>query len=208
MTPYQMRAGKAKTLGSVRHPRGMHLNLEALTGPQLEAAALEAGVPLSELLPPAFWKRKGPPKDRDGTISQPPPTSNPPIDGSGGGPPHVTIPTGDPDDMPLTHIRMGKMIAMLGKFALSVDKSNWLNGDAQRRRAAGGEAGGPSGLASASATRAGSGYKKSLTQQYEEVRSGVESEEERAFYARLGVVWILFMIFWMVCLPCVCRPRV
>jgi potassium channel subfamily K len=41
---------------SMGRRRGMRLNLEALTHTQLEAAAMEAGVPLDTLLPPSFYE--------------------------------------------------------------------------------------------------------------------------------------------------------
>lgn len=41
---------------SIGRRRGMRLNLEALTHSQLEAAALEAGVPLDTLLPPSYYQ--------------------------------------------------------------------------------------------------------------------------------------------------------
>jgi len=41
---------------SMKHRRGMRLNLEALTHSQLEAAAMEAGAPLDTLLPPSFYQ--------------------------------------------------------------------------------------------------------------------------------------------------------
>jgi uncharacterized protein YbjT (DUF2867 family) len=40
---------------SMGRRRGTRLNLEALTHTQLEAAAMEAGVPLDTLLPPSFY---------------------------------------------------------------------------------------------------------------------------------------------------------
>ena len=46
---------KEKIPHFTEHRRGMRLNLEALTHTQLEAAALEAGVPLDTLLPSSFY---------------------------------------------------------------------------------------------------------------------------------------------------------
>lgn len=90
------------------HRHGTHLNLGVLTGAQLESAALEAGVPLSTLLPPDFkpWRRKA------GSDSEK-------------NPEHEEGPNG----MPLTHARIGRMVGMLGKFANAVHHSGRLAGD-------------------------------------------------------------------------------
>ncbi|KAL4264001.1 two pore domain potassium channel family protein [Pleurotus pulmonarius] len=92
------------------HRHGMHLNLEVLTGAQLESAALEAGVPLSTLLPPNFRPRRGKGGD-DGE-------KNPKRAEEAGS-----------SDMPLTHTRIGRMVGMLGKFANAVYHSGRLAGD-------------------------------------------------------------------------------
>lgn len=47
---------KEKIPHFMEHRRGMRLNLEALTHTQLEAAAMEAGVPLDTLLPSSFYE--------------------------------------------------------------------------------------------------------------------------------------------------------
>ncbi|KAL0061386.1 Potassium channel [Marasmius tenuissimus] len=102
-----------------RHPHGMHLNLEALTDAQLEAAALEAGVPLRELLPPEFWKRRREQR-RGGGRSDPNWWSIPILQAQR---------DVDMEEVPLTHARLGRMTAMLGSFALAVGRSGvWARG--------------------------------------------------------------------------------
>ncbi|KAG5219815.1 Tandem pore domain k+ channel [Salix suchowensis] len=78
------------------HRHGMHLNLEVLTGAQLESAALEAGVPLSTLLPPDFKPRRGLAGDN--------------------GEKNPKRAEGGSSDMPLTHTRIGRMVGMLGSL--------------------------------------------------------------------------------------------
>lgn len=161
-------------MGYGDHPHGMHLNLEALDREALESAALEVGVPLRTLLPSGYWKRKLGDDDEDGPHEKP-----------RTGPGARKLPDLN-EDFPLTHARLGKMISMVGNFALAVDKSS-LTGDTPLRlihRPA------KSGITSKS--------EKTLTQQYESFRAGMESEETRAFYARLSVAWVVFFLFWIV----------
>ncbi|KAJ6600011.1 hypothetical protein DFH09DRAFT_628154 [Mycena vulgaris] len=157
-------------LGYGNHPHGMHLNLEALTWKQLDAAAMEAGVPLNTLLPEGFRERREESEDE---------LSNPDA-------PPVPEPNAD---VPLTYARLGRMIAMIGSFALAVDKSSHLRGDLPRAHPVPIEPPGPT---------ASPQFKKSLTLQYDAFRSGMEKEEAKAFYARLVVVWVLFIMFWAI----------
>ncbi|KAF7313871.1 Tandem pore domain k+ channel [Mycena chlorophos] len=147
------------------HPHGMHLNLEALSWQQLEGAAMEAGVPLNTLLPEGFHE-----PSEDG---EEPPARDP--DG------RAPDPTTDAN-FPLTHARLGRMIAMLGTFALAVHRSSHITGDSKV----------------VPRNTPVPQFKKSLTLQYETFRSGMEKEEAKAFYARLVVVWVLFLLFWIV----------
>jgi potassium channel subfamily K len=72
----------------------MRLNLRALTEAQLQAAAMEAGAPLKDLLPDNFHSR----------------TQHELYEYVGGGQAATTAPT---------HYRMGMMINLLGNFAYS-----------------------------------------------------------------------------------------
>lgn len=233
---------KWKGLGGVAHPKGKHLNLEALEGPSLEAAAMEAGVPLSELLPPGFAKRwaERHPSTLEGDATR---RGAPFVPGSTFLPFPLSRDNSrnsasqlgasawawvsrlqnaqssyDPNEIPLTHARLGRMMAMLGGFALAVDKSSALRGGVTNRgglsprRAEAAPAStllipplltstGSSGTASTTIPLSPTSQKrvpKSLSQQYEAYRVAMEKEETKAFYARLVVVWTIFLIFWMV----------
>ncbi|KAF7348617.1 Tandem pore domain k+ channel [Mycena venus] len=157
-------------LGYGNHPHGMHLNLEALSWKQLEAAAMEAGVPLDTLLPEGFKEQRE--ESEDGSTHEQP----------------RQAPARPDTDIPLTHARLGRMIAMIGSFALAVDKSSHLCGDVPISDIPSREPG-PTPTPQ---------FKKSLTLQYDAFRSGMEKEEAKAFYARLIVVWVLFIMFWMI----------
>ncbi|KAJ7074969.1 hypothetical protein B0H15DRAFT_45155 [Mycena belliarum] len=162
-------------LGYGNHPHGMHLNLEALSWKQLEAAAMEAGVPLDTLLPEGFRQRRE--ESEDGSDH-----------GSHSGAAPVLEHSEQDADVPLTHARLGRMIAMIGSFALAVEKSGHLRGNVPPIHS------NPAEPISTGTPQ----FKKSLTLQYEAFRSGMEKEEAKAFYARLVVVWVLFIIFWVV----------
>ncbi|KIK54974.1 hypothetical protein GYMLUDRAFT_48173 [Collybiopsis luxurians FD-317 M1] len=216
---------KWKGPGAVAHPKGMHLNLEALEGPALEGAAMEAGVPLNELLPPGFakrWREHHPPPQ----TSQIPT----PIPGSTPVPPPVSRNNSsntmsqfnawlsrlqkaqrdyDSTDVPLTHARLGRMVAMLGGFAFAVDRSGPLRGTVKgsssptsaKRPGFPAVAGAPQ-LGSLDSSRSDNRpfskkVPKSLSQQYDAYRVAMEKEEAKAFYARLVVVWTFFIVFWM-----------
>ncbi|KAF8067790.1 hypothetical protein FPV67DRAFT_1493564 [Lyophyllum atratum] len=171
--------------GHYPHPRGMRLNIEALSWPELEAAAMEAGVPLRYLLPEGFKpkkqketkdkeKDKEKEKDHDNT-AQIPGTNNPRIV-----PPEL-------EGIPPTHARLGHMIVMLGNFALAMNQSSFEKvpkpGERHVRR----------------------GHKaarhkpqRTAAQQYQELRASVEQEEKWAFYVRLTLVLLVFFAFWTI----------
>ncbi|KAF9067066.1 hypothetical protein BDP27DRAFT_1226488 [Rhodocollybia butyracea] len=208
---------KWKGLGGVAHPKGMHLNLEALEGHALEGAAMEAGVPLTELLPPGFaerWIQNHPPHDdRRSGASTPtivPGVAQRPIPVSRDNSHLSTYQFGswiarlqnaqvsyDPNDIPLTHARLGRMIAMLGGYALAVDRSGALKGTTTSERK--GINAFPSKIRASNSGSTSHSKKanKSLSQQYDAYRVAMEKEETKAFYARLVVVWTLFVAFWM-----------
>jgi potassium channel subfamily K, other eukaryote len=210
--PWEFSAGRwfghQKFLGQVPHPHGMHLNLEALTGSELEAAAMEAGVPLGTLLPPAYWRRK-----HEG-LDSPHATR---VHGHVPPPDHPAARV-DLESIPLTHARMGRMLAMLGGFAIALDRSGRANHDPNDL---------PHGMKSGELTSPHTGfsmpsmgthrphtptgrhlndphvtqspaYKKSLAKQLYEFRTTMEQGEQKAFYARLTVTLMLFTLFWVV----------
>ena len=230
-----------------QHPYGMHLGLEALTRAQLEAAAMETGVPLETLLPPGF-KSYADADAQSGDSSASSRTGEGIMAGITGLWREMRSrdghEPGDIEDRPatLTHARMGRMVAMLGRFALAFhgasgdpppppptarspvafpiapsppedqDKSS---GDGHTKEAndisevrleqpateqSNVDQGNISQIPprpelTTNASTPSHSLSLSL-HDYGSYRIEVESEEKRAFLARLTVVWILFLVFW------------
>ena len=150
-------------------PTDKHLNLNALTRAQLEAAALEAGAPLADLLP------SGHETSENGT--------------------------GNVDTQPqprLTHMRIGGMVSLLGQFAVAfahshidTDTKSVTNPDDTK------------GFVDEKPIREKLGvpFTRTLTMPDEELfLETVKAEEKVAFIARLSIAWLLFIVFWMVCM--------
>ena len=149
-------------------PSDKQLNLKALTEAQLEAAALEAGAPLADLLP----SRLEPSANDAGNMDiQPQP--------------------------PLTHMRMGGMISLLGQFAIAFahseanvdneavtnndDGEDFIQGEKPVRE------------------RLGVPFTRTVTTQDEEpFLQTLEAEEKFAFIVRLSIACLLFIVFWAV----------
>ncbi|KAF9236056.1 hypothetical protein BU15DRAFT_89330 [Melanogaster broomeanus] len=174
--------------GDRRH-RGMKLNLEALPHHQLEAAALEAGVPLDTLLP---------------AISTSPMTTSP----AG----LVTLITAvchlgsssirciHRDEYvpePLTHNRLGAMAVMLTKFGLAIFESGGARDQLRSSTGSGDVVTVPrprllardstGSLSAISSDDLGGDYQTLLAE-----------SEKKAFYARSSLAWTLFILFWTV----------
>jgi potassium channel subfamily K len=164
--------------GEHAHPHNMHLNLEALSWPQLESAAMEAGAPLHTLLPPGFRSKKPLP-------SQPHP--EPRDDATQ---PRFEPSVPEPSDVPLTHARLGRMSTLLSNFALAVNHTQFSRVP-QRVR--------PVPLQLKLRTTSLSQSRRPVPEQYESLRNTMEKEERRAFIVRLCSVWLIFLIFWTVC---------
>ncbi|KAG6873892.1 hypothetical protein C0995_009671 [Termitomyces sp. Mi166 len=193
------------------HPRGMHLNLESLSWSQLEAAAMEAGVPLFMLLPEGFRTREQNAREAEKALPGVGGDSNSGgvVDASSGKgkgreegkrkhrfrPP--PIPEGSMA-MPLTHARLGKMIMMLGNFALAVNDESFIKvpkpGSAAVRVKRNKQ------MLAALNTGGGSSTlkKQSIVEQYESLRAAMVDEERKAFWVRFWLVWLIFWVFWMV----------
>jgi potassium channel subfamily K, other eukaryote len=113
------------------HPHGKHLNMEALNRAQLEAAALEAGAPLKTLLPPLFRgcditvtaggdivyldDERNQRDEEEGGVGEAI------LDGIAGLWRGRSRDERDAESqaIPLTHVSLGRMIAMVGRFALA-----------------------------------------------------------------------------------------
>ncbi|KAG0707998.1 hypothetical protein DFH29DRAFT_561772 [Suillus ampliporus] len=190
------------------HSRGMRLNLEALTHHQLEAAAMEAGVPLDTLLPPEFYEAQMQ-NDDDGNADDLEIASTYPA---------VTVPhpvyginVRRMPLQPLTHQRVGAMAALLTRFAVAFSQENGgfipqaaIDGVKQpneesalnnRRSLSIDGAGGGEHNAESSATIVTTSSSDDVNADYD---SMVASTENHALWVRSSFAWTLFVVFWMV----------
>jgi len=158
-------------------PRHKRLNVEALTLAQLEAAAMEAGAPLASILPPNFIL-----SDEDNAAGGW--HSSEPVGGGGG--------TGG---SPLTHVRLGRMLALLGNFALAIGHGEHVDHIHNEED--------DTGEDDTIDQEDGDSYHGvpltyTMSMDPDVFDATVEAEEETAFYARLSVAFLLFFLFWLV----------
>jgi potassium channel subfamily K, other eukaryote len=182
------------------HHGGMHLNLDALTPAELEAAALGAGVPLDELLPADYMVARQKRKQREtrGSLDGRSSVSSEDV----GIEERIRRGLRSTDANRLTQARMGGMVAMLGRFALAVQAHGGEDGngfhihedDVSEHHHHGVELE-PTMTMMTAGNESGHG---TPTQNLESFRKGVEKEERRAFMARFVVAWTLFVVFWVV----------
>ncbi|KDR68339.1 hypothetical protein GALMADRAFT_256966 [Galerina marginata CBS 339.88] len=173
-----------------RHKR---LNLEALTEAQLKTAALEAGAPLFELVPKGL-KLRGSVANGQATDDVTEPNPWFPTSDTGGN--SIITP-------PLTHVRMGGMITLLGRFALAV--THGIQHEPQNTPISTDDGDEPGPYDDTyTPTTAGRGVPftrtMTMTTMQEDVGSlaeSLENEERNAFRARLTVALTLFIVFWM-----------
>ncbi|KAG6820922.1 hypothetical protein H0H93_009696 [Arthromyces matolae] len=179
------------------HPRGMHLNLESLSWTQLESAAMEAGVPLWMLLPEGFKPHGQTVRETERALAGTGDRSDAgePLDdtlekGKGKQKQKVTdqnqwfCPPTVPDGtapLPLTHARLGRMMMMLGNFALAVDdetfakvrKRESVAAKVQRQKAS---------LAIKTEDKQSVDHKtRPVAEQYEALRATMVDEERKAY---------------------------
>ena len=159
-------------------PNRKHLNLDALTLAQLEAAALEAGAPLADILPSRLET---------------------PVDNAGNG-------DSQPQPQPLlTHMQIGGIVSLLGQFAVAFTHSH-VNEDT--RIATNLDDTETSVDDKPVREKLGVPFTRTLTIQDEEsFLETLKSEERSAFIARLSLAWLLFIIFWVVCTTSACFYR-
>jgi potassium channel subfamily K len=197
---WAMRRGGRSHLHLHQGLGGMHLNLDALTLPELEATAMAVGVPLDELLPLNYMmsrqrrKRRATRNSADGSRKSD--VEN-----------EVGIEEGmacrglnHPDMNKLTYARMGKMISMLGRLALSVHASAAPDGTMPKDDNLSIQPCDTIPPPTVTAVTGASGNGEVSTQNYGSFRKGMEKEERRAFMARLIVALSLFVLFWVVSL--------
>ncbi|OJA20014.1 hypothetical protein AZE42_05864 [Rhizopogon vesiculosus] len=189
-----------RTPHSTRRRRGMRLNLEALTHSQLEAAAMEAGVPLDTLLPPSFYEAQME-NERDNAddleIARIPPWSIPhPVYGAN---------MRGERQWTLTDQRLGAMAALLTRFAVgfsrergevvpqaTVDNVSSPIGDATTKNED--ESGGDQG-ADSSTVFTTTSSNDDVSNDY---LAMVANTEKQALYVRSIFAWSLFVVFWVV----------
>ncbi|KAF8551395.1 hypothetical protein OG21DRAFT_1487004 [Imleria badia] len=185
LAEWGIRSTATRSTHQSHYKHGMQLNLWALPPCQLEAAALEAGVPLDTLLPEDFydtydqdrcnhaagfihhalpsWFAAHPVYHRVGNAAEPP-----------------------------THRRLGAMAAILTKLSLSIYESggNTLpNGHGAR------DASAASG--SEAAPDSSGSLQTSSSEDGRDYRADVEDTEKKAYYTRSSLSWGWFLIFWM-----------
>ena len=175
------RSNRTLGYGDHSHPHDMHLNLEALAWPQLEAAAMEAGAPLRTFLPPGF-KPNIPSQDPvsfmltcEGGF---------PREGSVEPKPRAVVDEGV--DISLTHSSLGRMMVMLGSFGLAVNHSQKIPKEAR-----------PPLIQVA--TLSDNRFRPSVLEPFDALRAAMDNEEKRAFNIRLCAILMIFVLFWMVC---------
>lgn len=172
-------------------PSGMSLNLKALTHAQLEASALEAGVPLSMLLPSDFVMAPEETTNRD-TVANGDESSTI-LPGWAQHP--LARMMGDafqPNEArTLTHARVGGMAALLTRFAVAVIQGHAMSPDElenENRDA-------PDGV-----EKAAHHHHSHDIHSYSDHHDfgAMEEMEKKAFYEKLIVAWSLFLVFWCV----------
>ncbi|KAH7910967.1 hypothetical protein BJ138DRAFT_1113619 [Hygrophoropsis aurantiaca] len=168
--------------GVIQGPHGMQLNLGALRRSQLEAAALEAGVPLDTLLPPEFYYQRN---ESESESDLHPETSLPAW--------FVTNPVYHEERiMPESISRIGTMAAMLTKFALVFLESTGPLPTGKSIRDP------PQDHSPANDTATGEGGPSSTDDLGTEYHALVAQSEKKAFHIRAIMAWTLFIIFWTV----------
>lgn len=159
----------------------MKLNLWALPRCELEAAALEAGVPLDTLLPADFYDFYEHDACHHGTGAQ-----------------HYTLPSwfavhpvyhrDEHANQSLTHRRLGGMAVILTKLGFSVYESG---GNPLPQGHGDQDGSGPD-------IQDSSGSLQTSSEDGSDYRADVADTEKKAYYKRSGLSWGWFLIFWMV----------
>jgi voltage-gated potassium channel Kch len=193
------------------HSRGKRLNLEALTHPELKAAAMEAGVPLDTLLPPQFYEAQMQNDNDDDNvddlgIANTYPTLSVPHSVYG-----MNVRRGA--HRMLTHQRLGAMAALLTRFAIGVSLEHegpilhTTVGDVKSPREdfalnnKGGLSAGVDGVVEGQ-HNSGSSTTLDTTSSSDDVNvnfdSMVASKETQVLVMRSSFAWTLFVVFWLV----------
>lgn len=160
-------------------PNQTRLNLEALSHSQLETAALEAGAPLSELIPKGLKLRSR----EQGAVHSP----------------SSQFSSSDANFHPpsLTHVRVAGMVSFLVTFAVAVTHEAFEE-DPDTEHSSETIHEGSKTLGNGVPLTRSMTRTMTLQDDHMDLAKSLEIEERNAFYARLGVACILFVIFWMV----------
>jgi potassium channel subfamily K len=146
-----------------------HLNIDALTQAQLEAAALEAGAPLADILPSKFET---------------------PVDDAG----NVDV---QPQPL-LTHMQIGGMVSLLGQFAVSFTHSH-VNVDTQYATNHVGTEDAIVDDRPVQEKLGVPFTRTLTIPDQESFLETLKSEERSAFITRQTLAWLFFIVFWVVC---------
>jgi len=183
-----------------RGSRQRRLNIEALTDADWNAAALETGAPLSQLLPEEVRMRRQDSADR-----------------SPGIPPSNQREQGRPMPHSLTHFRLGGMLSIVGNFALAV--SNGEKEPDQDTRDSDDVPTPPEvpdvergQEEESNPPKAPPGVPLSISTSIQEdnyyTEARLEMDAKQMFTARLCIAFSLFFTFWLVRksqIPCTCN---
>jgi len=169
--------------GDHSHPYDMHLNLEALAWPQLEAAAMEAGAPSRAFLPPGFKPNMPSPDPESFMLA---------CDGGypreGSVEPKQRTVVAEGADISLTHSSLGRMMVMLGSFGLAMNYSQFSNVPKQARPP----------LMQVT-TLSDNRPRPPILEPFDAQRAAMDQEHRRAFSIRFCAVCMIFVLFWTVC---------
>lgn len=184
-------------------PGYKRLNLEALSDTQLEAAALEAGLALSELIPKDLQSHSKDNEDEENQVQHGEETASlswrhPFLAASSVEAGRQEAGRNPPS---LTHVRVGGMVSLLASFALAVTHGS--NGDGEHRRS---EESNDDTTINENHGRHGVPFTRTATtmtflddDEGIYVVDSLETVERNAFYTRLCLSLSLFFVFWMVC---------
>lgn len=196
-----LKSGKVPGHSRIMHgPPGMRLNLEALSRAQLEASALEAGVPLATLIPSGFVAADDVPVTSTDSGSSSGWAQHPLAQ-------HIENAFRPTEARTMTHARIGAISLILTRFAFAATH-NHTPPPPPAPRGNGGVAftrhesifAGETIEASdnAYAARFGLGDDVASSWDHDYDFRSVAHMEKKAFYAKLTIAWSLFLVFWTV----------
>ncbi|KAH9941150.1 uncharacterized protein BXZ73DRAFT_41985 [Epithele typhae] len=207
---------RTATMTSVDHVfgghRGYHLNLDALSNDQLEAAALETGVPLSMFLDPSERQQSGS-NDRSAAHTN---ETHGGVELANAAQAFKESIASDWPSSNLqtpTHAQVGRMAAMITKFAVTVVGAHapapglpheaFVARTAEEREQRGTHGSQDQGEAKRHPMARWlndlpHGNNTRSVWAYEKYKEDVEAEEKKAYFVKLTIALSLFLLFWMI----------